>query len=308
MNLNSMVLTSACLFMAPMASCADEPDAGDVNEYPLLVPADSSFYKENPLWLRHKDASLKILAIGNSYTNNATDYLPWLTARLNADSVCMAKLTQSGCSLKMHWENHTGNAPDYSFHYADQGKWKVADIKTIDEALALLDWDIITLQQYSGWSGLYYTYQPYLDNLVSLFRQADPDASLAWHYTWPYTRASRSSDFKNYGNNPEKMYEAIMAAGSQASAAFDLRLPSATLIKRLREEFPEVDNGFSSDASHIDDWFARYALASLWYDVLVGPFCGTSRVKSTVPPDVNDIGAERMEEIIAGILCSFSPD
>lgn len=301
-------MTSVCLFMAALASCAEEPEADDVDRHPLLVPTDSTFYKENPLWRRHKDAFLKILAIGNSYTNNATDYLPWLTARLNADSICMAKLTQSGCSLKLHWKNHAGNSHDYSFHYAEQGKWTGSDIKTIDEALTLLDWDIITIQQYSGWSGLYHTYQPYLDNLVWLFRQAAPDASLAWHYTWPYTRGSKSSDFKNYGSDPGRMYEAIMNAGDMASAGLDIRLPSATLVKRLREEFPEVDNGFSSDASHIDDWFARYALASMWYDVLVGPFCGTSRAKGTLPPDVKDMGVDRMEEIIDEVMCSFSHD
>lgn len=275
-------------------------------EYPYVPscrPTDTSIYNEHPLWQRHHNSSHKILAIGNSFTMNATSYIPWLINSLNSDSICIARLIQSGCSLEQHWKSHINDTPDYNFYYSDHGNWKFTDIKTIDDALCILDWDIIVIQQVSGLAGLYETYQPYLDNLVRLFHDTNPNAMLAWHYTWAYTSWTKHSDFKYYDKDPEKMYAAILYAGDRASINFDLRIPSATLIKLMREEYPEVENGFTEDGYHIVDDFAQYALSSLWYEVLVGAFTATSSLEvdllpSLYSPDVMD----RTNEIIRNIL------
>ncbi|MDE6291301.1 MAG: DUF4886 domain-containing protein [Muribaculaceae bacterium] len=284
-----------------LTSCGCEPE---VVYTPMVERPDSAFLTASPLWQRHRDTPLKILCIGNSFTHNATTYMPWLINRLNADSICIAMLTRAGCSLKMHWENHMSNREDYDFFYSERGHWVKSDeIKTIDIALTFFDWDIITLQQASGSSGLYSTYQPYLDNLESLFRDADPDALLAWHYTWAYTAWTEHREFKNYGYNPRKMYEAIMEAGDKASERFDITLPSATLIKMLREECPEVKYGFSEDGFHITEHYALYALSALWYEVLVGAPCGTSCLPmKDVPSEVGEEGMKKISRIITRIL------
>ncbi|MDE7347558.1 MAG: DUF4886 domain-containing protein [Muribaculaceae bacterium] len=290
-----------------MTSCGN-----DEEPYCPAASIDSSIYKDHPLRLRHRGSCLKILCIGNSFTINATTYMPWLVDHLNGDSICVARLTRSGCSLKEHWTSHADDSEDYDFYYSDSGKWAEADIKTIDVALAILDWDIITIQQVSGYSGLYSTYQPYLDNLTRLFRETNPAAQLAWHYTWAYTPWTKHSHFKNYGSDSEKMYDAIMAAGDKASEGFDIRILSAPLIKRMREEFPEVENGFSDDGYHIVDPFALYALSALWYDTLIRPACGTCRPPAgALPPGVKEEGLDKVEAIIRSILgdgASEDPD
>ncbi len=280
------------------ASCGSEQEP-DWVYVPAKSPSDTCRMKDDPLWLRHHDSCHKILAIGNSFTINATTYLPWLFDKLNGDSICIAKLTRSGCSLDMHWKSHTEDSPDYDFYYSDNGDWTLSDIKTIDEALQILDWDIIVIQQVSGWSGLYYTYQPYLDNLVSLFHETCSSALLAWHFTWAYTPWTQHTEFKNYDRDSEKMYDAIMEAGNKASEKFDLRIPSATLIKRMREEYPEVENGFSEDGYHIVDDVALYALSTLWYEVLVSPFFGTSSLDvKQLPESVDAESIRKAKDII----------
>ena len=72
---------------------------------------------------RHKDTPLKILAIGNSFTMNATDFMPWLLKIINDDDACIGMLARSGCSLSMHWASHSLNSPDYTFYYSDAGQW-----------------------------------------------------------------------------------------------------------------------------------------------------------------------------------------
>lgn len=309
MKYRGNLLMSICLMLMALTSCSDEPEGIDVRYLPAAAPADTSSYSDNPLWRRHHDSCLKILAIGNSFTINATTYMPRLIQRLNGDSICIARITRSGCSLDMHWASHAADSPDYDFYYSDNAGWVLSDIKTLDRALTFFDWDIITIQQASGWSGLYYTYQPYLENLVRLFHETNPGALLAWHYTWAYTSWTEHPEFKNYDRNPEKMYAAIIEAGDMASEDFDLRIPSATLIKRMREEFPDVENGFSSDGYHIVDDFALYALSSLWYEVLVCPLTDTSCLDtSTLPPSVSDIGMDKIDEIIRSLLNLYYPD
>ena len=303
MKLHLNPLMSVGLLLSLTTSCGDEPEPKGISDNPWVGITDSLFYKENPLWQLHKDSPLKILAIGNSYTNNATTYMSWLIHRLNGDSICIARLTQGGCTLEKHWDNHVGNASGYYFDYSDRGHWATCDINSLDEALALLDWDVITIQQYSGLSGVFSSYQPYLSNLLALFRYSNSNALLAWHYTWTYTEGADRSDFKRYDYDAENMYKAIMDAGNKGAEYFDILIPSATLIKVMREEFPDAENGFSSDGSHIDDEFALYALSSLWYDILVGPFSGCSRKSlNGVPWDVKEEGFDKVEDIIKSIL------
>lgn len=245
---------------------------------------------------RHQDTQLKILAIGNSFTENATDFLPGLVKRINQDEVCIARLVRSGCSLNMHWKSHVLNTPDYKFYYSGAGEWNNIINVTIDDALASLEWDIIVIQQLSGESGEYSTYQPALDFLVALFYESNPDSKLAWHYTWAYVGGANHKDFHRYDNNPFKMYEAILNAGDRASAAMDIRIPSTQLIWRMREEYTEVADGFSEDGIHVTDKNARYALSCLWYETLVRPYMGTTCINQTVYP--NGVDGEFLHKAI----------
>ncbi len=169
------LLTFYAIFLS-VASCSSEMP--DYNGAPAQPPSDANLFHEDSLWIRHHDTPLKILAIGNSFTNNATTSMPWLIKTLNNDSICFAKLTQSGCSLKMHWRCHVDNSPDYMMYYTDNWRWKITDIKTIDDALNVLDWDIVIIQFVAVASFVYSSYQPYLDHLVQLFHATNPDALL----------------------------------------------------------------------------------------------------------------------------------
>ena len=251
---------------------------------------------------------LRILAIGNSFTHNASNYVPFIINELNEDSVYMAKLTRSGCSLSMHWASHCSDTPDYDFHYSENGKWYAGDIKTIDSALALYDWDIIVIQQASGDSGIYDTYQPYLDNLVQLFRATNPRALLAWHYTWPYRDGTTHDYFARYDRDPETMYHAILNACDRASEGFDIKIPSATLIWEMRQKYPEVEDQFSTDGYHISDPMALYALSVLWYQCLISPECNTSALTLQHYPSGIDAGQmERALEIIGTLVGNTEP-
>lgn len=269
----------------------------------LEFPMPDVTRTDDPLWIRHHDSSLKILAIGNSFTSNATAFLPYFVNNLNGDSICIATLTEPGCSLRRHWANHCDNLEKYSLEYSDVGEWKSSTVKTLDEAIAMLDWDIIILQEASKNSGDYSSYQPHLENLVNLIRAEDPECKLVWHLTWTYSPGSLHDDFSRYDYDWEKMYYAILDAGSRASKYCDMTINSATLIKEMRETFPEVTDGFSSDGHHITDITAQYALSSLWYETLVASEIGISCIDNiTYPINVNAELMNKINHIIKGVI------
>lgn len=286
-------LIFVCAMMSLVSSCGDEPYE------PCKFPSTPNPDVDSIFWKKHHDSSFKILAIGNSFTINASAHMPWLINTLNSDSICFATLTQSGCSLNMHWANHTELSLDYDLYYSNDGHWTRSEIKNIDMALVFFDWDVIVFQQASVLAGIYSSYKPAFDNLVRLFRETNPSASIAWHYTWAYTAEAKVADFKKYDRDPGKMYDAIMRVCDRISEGLELSISSATLIKQMREAFPGVENGFSDDGIHITDNFAQYSLSSLWYETLIAPVAGSSSLDLTsYPPSVETEGMEKVKEII----------
>lgn len=60
------------------------------------------------------------------------------------------------------------------------------------------DWDYISLQQVSGKSGLYETYNPYLPNLIKYVEglATNTEMKLMLHQTWAYASNSTHADFR----------------------------------------------------------------------------------------------------------------
>ena len=117
---------------------------------------------------------MKVLAIGNSFSEDATRYLHQI-AEADCESLTVVNLYIGGCSLKRHYYNIFNDVKDYGFQYNGE----ITGIKvSIKEALQSNEWDVVTLQQVSGNSFNYETYQPYLNELAEYVRFYAPCAKL----------------------------------------------------------------------------------------------------------------------------------
>ena len=143
------------------------------------------------------------------------------------------------------------------------------ETKLID---ALLDepWDYISLQQASGKSGEYDTYNPYLKSLISYLRKYAPkkDFKLVWHQTWAYASDSDHKQFPKYGSNQMQMYEAIMAATRNAlkDNKFDVLVPSGTAIQNARTSY--IGDKMNRDGYHLEVNYGRYTAACTWFEAI----------------------------------------
>ena len=235
------------------------------------------------------DGILRILAIGNSFSDDATEYLPALLENLDVKNVEIARLYVGGCSLKRHMEFYDNKEAAYTFYHsaAGENKWKKYEKPvTMQYALQMGKWDIITMQQASHDSGQYESYQPHLQRLIDVVKQAQPQARLAWHMTWSYSTNSTHGSFPRYDKDQMKMYNAICNCVEQLKAdadEIDIIIPSGSMIQSLRAS--AVNNtpfDLTRDGYHMGHGIGRYAVACLWYEALVKPYTNRSMKGNTL--------------------------
>ena len=126
---------------------------------------------------------MKILSIGNSFSMDAHHYLHDLAKSAGVNVECY-NLYIGGCYLKLHWENFMTKARDYELWI--NGKYD--HMISLNEALEMEEWDIITLQQASGSSPKWETYEPYLSNLYQVVTAICPNSEIFIHKTWAYEK------------------------------------------------------------------------------------------------------------------------
>jgi hypothetical protein len=161
---------------------------------------------------------IKILAIGNSFSQDATVYLHDTANCGNIDTK-IVNLFIGGCSLLTHWKNAENDASDYDYELNGASTGRKISIK---EALREDSWDFVTLQQASHDSGIIETYYPYITNLSDYVKKYSPDAKQLIHQTWAYETDSSHGAFARYEKNQELMYKSLRAAYQKASEALGL--------------------------------------------------------------------------------------
>jgi hypothetical protein len=182
----------------------------------------------------------KVLAIGNSFTENATVYMPDLIAMGKAD-LTICKMTLGGCSLQKHWNlvRQCDLLPDvkpYPRRLIDSGLVQEPVPSTLREALVLDKWDYIVLQQVSHDSWRKETYQPYFDNLINLAKELAPQAQPIIHQTWAYRIDAPL--LKEWDITQETMYAKLKENYAELAQQYGLPiLPSGYAMQQARAIF-----------------------------------------------------------------------
>lgn len=206
---------------------------------------------------------IKILAIGNSFSEDAVTYLDALSEAGNAGLI-VGNLYIGGCPLRLHWENCVADAPAYRYTKTGQDTTQCS----IREALENEDWDYVTLQQVSHQSGQFDTFLPYLPFLSGYVRGIRPKAVQLIHQTWAYQSDSTHGGFANYNRNQSLMFSSLKDAYFKAAIMLDTKiLPSGEAWQRTRQT--EVGDTLCRDGFHGNEK-GRYIAAGVWYEAMTG--------------------------------------
>lgn len=230
---------------------------------------------------REGAASLNLLTIGNSFSDDAMDYV-WPIARaLGFQSVHLGNLYIGGCPLSLHVENAREDKDAYEYRVNTAGMWETTPHYRMRAAVESEHWDVISLQQASGYSGLAGTYAD-ADYLIRYVQALSPSAAIAWHMTWAYAQNSTHPHFAHYGNSQLRMYQSILEA-VQKNIAADSRIakiiPCGTAIQNARTSY--LGDTLTRDGFHLRIPLGRY-IAGL---TMVRTLCGLSLENLAYAPE-----------------------
>lgn len=220
------------------------------------------------------DGVLRILGIGNSYTEDTTYKMGEVIKHLGIENFELAFIFIGGCTVNQHLANLEGNKADYGLYTYENGAWKTRQNVSIREALAMSDWDFITLQEQSFRSSVDYMMGD-VERWAREIHQLEPNAALAWNMTWAYPAEYASADFASiYSKDTQAMYEGILNAAEKRIApieCIDLIIPNGTAIQNARQSYLGDNHSYLfRDKLHLSFSEGRYIVAMNTVATLLG--------------------------------------
>lgn len=235
---------------------------------------------------------VKVLAIGNSFSEDAVEQYLHELAAAEGKRMVIGNMYIGGCSLERHFNNSVNNTPDYRYcKITLDGTKSYTHHYTLERALADEDWDYVSLQQASHFSGQYSTYQPYLNRLIAYLKEKLPKKTkIIWHMTWAYQQDSKHGGFANYGHSQQQMYHDIVSVVKRVKK--DIRphfiVPVGTAIQNARNS--ALGDTLTRDGYHLSWVLGRYIAACTWYEKLFKTsVVGNPYAPATLSPDVISI-------------------
>ncbi len=249
----------------------------------------------SPASAQNKQGILRILAIGNSFSEDAIESYLFELAKVENKQIIIGNMYIGGASIELHVNNAKNDKAAYSYRKIGLDGIKVTT-KNISIAQALADesWDYISLQQASPFSGQYEVIMKDLPNLIGYVQQLKPaHTKLVYHSTWAYQQDSNHKGFANYNNDQLQMYHQIVEVSRTLSKnkAFEFVAPAGTAIQNMRTS--SIGDHLTRDGYHLELHYGRFAAACTWFEKLYGK---DVRKNSFKPKTISELQAKIAKE------------
>ncbi len=184
-----------------------------------------------------KRDSLRILTIGNSFTDSLAQYFPQIAASAGCGLV-FERANFGGCELERHWSYIEAEEKTPICRIYRGGGTKLRD-------LLARGWDIVTIQQASHMSWRPESFQPFATNIRDYILRYAPQAEVVIQQTWAY-RADHPflQPGSDWGIDQAEMYGRLTANYRELAKKLNLRIiPTgyAVQLSRAAEEKPFVN-------------------------------------------------------------------
>ena len=213
---------------------------------------------------------IKVLAIGNSFSQDAIEQYLYELARAQGDSLVIGNAYIGGCSIDRHYNNLVKDSALYAYRKVVGGVRSEKKKVTLKHIIRDEQWDIISLQQASHLSGVPDSYQnlPLLKRLVQTYT-TNLHVEFVWHMTWAYAQDCQSKKFAPYDYKQRQMYSAIVSTmlGTMPVIGQPRIIPSGTAIQLVRHRLGDI---LCRDGMHLSYTLGRYTAACTWCEFLTG--------------------------------------
>ena len=241
----------------------------------------------NPPVNFHK-ADLKVLDIGNSYTQDAQTYLPQIIKASGIDDdFSLYRAFRPSASFKT-WVD-CWNDSDNEYYSIDfcagtslggiSGSGSASDGALFRKALQSVKWDIILIHQVSTYSNDYSLWEGngaggYLQELIRIIRVTNPQATIGYLMTHSY----RGSYWANSEGSSYLRWRNIADATKQLKLEYgiDFIIPYGTAVQNLRVSSLNDGYEFSEDGTHMGAGLGDYVAGCCYFESLLAPRYGVS--------------------------------
>jgi len=195
-----------------------------------------------------KGKTVRVLTVGNSFSQNATHYLGEI-AKAAGDTLILHGDNVGGSSMELHW----GKVQSFEKDPSDKNGLYSGG-KSLRDDLKGAHWDFVTIQQASLKSHDVATYRPFAKQLADYIHQHAPDATLLLHETWEY----RADDSRFAAKEPkagepktqDEMYAGL--ASAYAAIAKELGVRRIPVGDAFHLANHDAKWGYRAPASPVD--------------------------------------------------------
>ena len=265
----------------------------------LCACVHNRVYADNSILLK---SNLKVLDIGNSYTNDATNLLPEIAAASCSDisDLCLYKATRSSGSFKNWYDiyHDQDNGTTYTISKVlggidaniTTGNGEAGDGSLFREALENEKWDIIIIHQMSTYAPYYAEWNTtgkggYLKELLAILKDKQPQAMIGFLLVHSY--------WDGHSGNKEKSsylrWQLIANSVKRLCAEYGISfvIPYGTAVENLRSSSLNNEFDLTRDGTHCGFGLCRYTAACCYYESLIAPRSGISVLGNTARYDAS---------------------
>lgn len=250
--------------------------------------------------------TLRILAIGNSYTEDGTAYIQEIMDDLgiSPDRYCVYTLVHSAATLQYWWEEMEGNAFCDANRVA--GNLKVESNDRTMRSFISQPWDVVVVQQYSGDAIDYKTFNPYLRQIITFVRQycSNPHVAFAWQMVHSYM-----SGFAALYSSSINRWRMLAYATAQMMVydGIDIIIPTGTAIQLARNTSLNNPTELTRDGTHLGYGVARYIAACSWVQTLFADAFGANILNCTQLHPIQEYETDERQTYRDFIIGSSQP-
>ena len=269
----------------------DEPDGPDVPDEPetdITAGASISDQTAESLYTEEEGSSdeviLKILFIGNSFTQDAVWHLPDVLKNMGVRNVKMIDCYIGGRLLNQYNSDFsTGTTNNAYTSEPGQMAWHNVTGKTLKQICESEDWDVITLQEHTGnnvaW-GWTDAKKEVIASLLDKIKATQTKKTPKFYYlmSQSYYDFAKMSGQKSYWtfSNQLEMYDVCVDFAKKAvdELGFDGIIPSGTYMQNIRTSSVNSPMDMTRDGYHMDNGLARYGAACTVYEACMKQYIG----------------------------------
>ena len=255
-----------------------------INALSALIGVSQSPSYKNPPFPYWKD-SVRVLILGNSYTQNATAYLSDLLENTTIDTTKLSVYNSSPSGYSIDdWIGRFGDGNTYEI-VRRAGSPSMTASGTMEQLVGQA-WDVIVINQVSTSA---YTWSSYANvkELVGMLRRycTNPKVCIGFQMAWTHSGAGVDSDYDGIVDCARRLASEI---------GVDYIIPVGMAMRNARGTSLQNEYDLLSDGTHACKGVGMYVASCCMWESIIAPVFGVSMVGNVTTIDVTE------EEITEG--------